>query len=112
MPTTENLLRFARGARRDGSNDLLVTGREGDGALVGAVGDCDPGFLGNSISCVALRELGRGRKVRLVCGYGLGGIRNCYVVPGSRGDVSSNAWNSSQDGSSDVLREIHLELWM
>jgi hypothetical protein len=110
--TTGYLLRLARGARRDGSNGLLGTRREGDGALVGAVGDCDPGFLTHSISCVALRELGGGREVRLVGRHSLGGPRSCYVVPGSRSEANGNAWNSSQDGSSEVLREIHLEWWL
>lgn len=87
---------------------MLVTRREGDGAVLGAVGDCDPGFLGNSISCVASLELGRGRDVRLVSSDGLGGPRSCYVVPGSGSEANGNAWNGSQDGSSEVLREYIL----
>jgi hypothetical protein len=86
-----------------------MTGREGDGAIVGAVGDRDPGFFGNCVGCVAFLELGRGRDIRFVSGDGLGGRRSCYVVPGSRSEVSGNAWNSCQDGSGEVLREIHLE---
>lgn len=96
-----------------------------EGAVVGAVGDRDEGFLGNGvsrvaslevlgdgISCVVSLELGRGRDVRCVSSNGQGGRRSCYVVEGSRREASCNAWNSSQDGSGEVLREIHLEWWV
>ena len=84
----------------------------GDAAVLGAVGDCDPGFLGDGISCVASLEHGWGRDVRRVSSDGLGGRRSCYVVEGSRREASGNAWNSSQDGSSEVLGDIHLEWWV
>lgn len=89
---------------------MLVTRCEGDGAVLGAVGDCDPGFLGNSIGCFALLELGRNRDVRFVSSDGLGERRSCYFVPGR--EANGNTWNGSQDGGGEVLREIHLERWV